>query len=80
MAYCKFHKEVFASSNLADIKSYCQANGIQYITTMDLLSEAFKKGMLTEEECDNFITMVKSKGSKLPVNPIREFLRKNPLL
>jgi len=80
MAYCKFHKEVFASSNLADIKPYCQANGIQYITTMDLLSEAFKKGMLTEEECDNFITMVKSKGSKLPVNPIREFLRKNPLL
>jgi predicted nucleic acid-binding protein len=78
MAYCKFHKEVFASSNLADIKPYCEANGIQYITTMDLLAEAFKKGMLTEKECDNFITLVKSKNSKLPVNSIQEFLRRYP--
>lgn len=78
MAYCKFHKEVFASSNLSDIKPYCKANGIQYITTMDLLAEAFTKGMLSERECDNFITMVKSKGSKLPVNSIQEFLRRYP--
>ena len=78
MAYCKFHKEVFASSNLADIKPYCEANGIQYITTMDLLAEAFKKRMLTEAESDSFISLVKSKGSKLPVNSIQEFLRKNP--
>jgi len=77
MAYCKFHKEVFASSNLADIKPYCEANGIQYITTMDLLAEAFKKRMLSESECDNFIAMVKSKGSKLPVNSIQEFLRRH---
>jgi hypothetical protein len=78
MAYCKFHKEVFASSNLADIKPYCKANGIQYITTMDLLAEAFKKRMLTEGDCDNFIKLVKSKGSKLPVNSIQEFLRRYP--
>ena len=78
MAYCKFHKEVFASSNLADIKPYCEANGIQYITTMDLLVEAFKKQILTERECDIFIAMVKSKGSKLPVNSIQEFLRRYP--
>lgn len=78
MAYCKFHKEVLASSNLKDIKPYCEANGIQHITTMDLLTEAFKKGMLAETECDSFIILVKSKGSKLPVNSIQEFLRKNP--
>ncbi|HEX2969444.1 MAG TPA: hypothetical protein VHO46_10110 [Bacteroidales bacterium] len=78
MAYCKFHKEVFASSNLADIKPYCEANGIKYITTMDLLAEAFKNGLLTATECDNFIVLVKSKGSKLPVNNIQEFLRANP--
>lgn len=78
MAYCKFHKDVFASSNLADIKPYCEANEIQYITTMDLLAEAFKKGMLAERECDIFIAMVKSKGSKLPVSSIQEYLRRYP--
>jgi hypothetical protein len=49
MAYCKFHREVFASSNLADIKPYCEANGIQYITTMDLLAEALKSECLQRQ-------------------------------
>jgi len=78
MAYCKYHKEVLASSNLSDIKPYCEQNEIQYITTMDFLSEAFKKAMLSESECDYFIYLVKSKGSKLPVNSISDFLKMHP--
>ena len=74
MAYCRFHNDVLASSNLRDIKRYCEENGIQYLTTMDLLSTAYQKGILDEAECDLFIYLVKSGGSKLPYNSIKEFL------
>ena len=77
MAYCKFNKEVLASSNLSDIKKYCEHNKITYLTTMDFLAEAFKNQVLTEKECDQFIKDVKTKGSKLihGVNFIRDYRR-----
>ena len=76
MAYCKFHQDVLASSNLKDIKRYCEENEIQYLTTMDFLFEAYQKGILDEAECDYFIHNVKSKGSKLPCNTITEFIKR----
>lgn len=74
MAYCKYFKDVIASSNLKDIKSYCEENNIQFLTTMDFLVEAYSLKLLSESECDQFIYNVKSKGSKLPCNSIKEFL------
>lgn len=73
MAYCKFNKDVLASSNLKDIKAYCEMNQIQYLTTMDFLNTAFEKELMTEGECDYFIYNVKSKGSKLPCDTIEEY-------
>ncbi|MDA3882884.1 MAG: hypothetical protein PF481_06345 [Bacteroidales bacterium] len=73
MAYCKFNNDVLASSNLKDIKRYCEENDIQYLTTLDFLNTAYEKGLLTESDCDYFIYNVKSKGSKLPVDSIKEF-------
>ncbi len=75
MAYCKFNKDIFASSNLKDITSYCEANAITYLTTMDFLAEALKEKQLTEQECNDFIRDVKAIGSKLPVNAIAEYLK-----
>lgn len=74
MAYCRFHKDVLASSNLKDIKRYCKENGIQYLTTMDFLLAAYQKGILDEAECDLFICDVKSRGSKLPCDTLKGFL------
>lgn len=74
MAYCKFNKDVLASSNLKDIKTYCTVNNIQYLTTMDFLLEAYEQTILSEADCDEFIYNVKSKGSKLPVNTIQEYI------
>jgi len=74
MAYCKFNKDILASSNLKDIYKYCETNNIQYLTTMDFLVEALKIKLLTEAECDLFIKNVKLKGSKLPVNTINEYI------
>lgn len=77
MAYCKYHNDVLASSNLSDIKSYCEDNKIQYLTTMDFLYQAYSDGLMSEAECDFFIYNVKSKDSTLPVNSIQEYIQKS---
>lgn len=77
MAYCRYHHDVLASSNLTDIKSYCELHKIQYLTTMDFVYEAFCKGILSKAECDFFIYNVTSKGSRLPYMTIDEYIQKD---
>lgn len=74
MAYCRYNKDVIGSSNLKDIKQYCEDNSIIYLTTMDFLAEAYRTGKMDEAACDFFIYNVKLKGSRLPFNTIAEFL------
>lgn len=74
MAYCRYHDDVLASSNLRDIKQYCEQHKIQYLTTMDFLLAAYEKGILSESGCDQFIKKVLSKGSKLPVSSLRKYI------
>jgi len=74
MAYCKFNKDILASSNLKDIYKYCETNKIQYLTTMDFLVEAQKTNLLTNEDCNLFIKKVKQKGSKLPVDTLNQYI------
>ena len=76
MAYCKYHNDVLASSNLSDVKLYCEENKIQYLTTMDFIHQAYIDELMDEAECDYFIYNVKSKGSKLPVDSIKEYIQK----
>jgi predicted nucleic acid-binding protein len=73
MAIAKFQRHIIASSNLRDIKLYCENNKIMYKTTMDILMDALDKEMLTEDECNEFISQVKKRNSKLPVNTIDEY-------
>lgn len=73
MAIAKYQKHIIASSNLRDIKHYCKENKIVYLTTMDILIDALEKEMLTENECNEFITQVKKRKSKLPVDTIGEY-------
>lgn len=76
MAYCRYNKDVLASSNLKDIIDYCNKYNIVYITTMDFIAEAFKNGTLKENECDEFIKTVKQKGGKLikVIDRIRDYI------
>ncbi len=76
MAIAKYDNKIIASSNIKDIKVYCNTNNIQYLTTMDILVEAYQQKKLDETECDYFIYNVKSKGSKLPCDTIKEYLEK----
>ena len=66
MAYCKEHNDVLGSSNIKDVKLYCEENGITYLTTLDFLYYAYINKVMTQSECNQFIYDVKSKGSKLP--------------
>ena len=73
MVYCKFNNDVIASSNITEITDYCNANNIQYITTMDFILQALKIGLMTETECDFFLTTVIAKGSTLPFTKISKY-------
>jgi len=66
MAYCRFNHQALGSSNLRDIKNYCEQHNITYLTTLDFLYIAWRHGLMTTDECHEFIAQVRAKGSKLP--------------
>ena len=67
LAVARYNKNILASSNLKDIKSYCIMHKIEYLTTMDFLCEALNKGIFDMQRCNDFIEKVIKSGSKLPV-------------
>lgn len=71
LVYCLHNHDVIGSSNLKDIKDFCEENGIAYLTTFDFLYYALQRGKMTEADVVTFIEKVKKKGSKLPDIDIR---------
>ncbi len=74
LAVAKFENKYVASSNIRDIKKYCEDNGITYLTTMDILLQAYRDGKLSEADCDYFIYNVLKSGSKLPCDSIAKYI------
>ena len=74
MAYCLFTHNVIGSSNLRDIRTYCQEKQITYLTTMDFLWYAWRKHLMTTDEVKTFMNEVRSKGSKLPEVDIERYV------
>lgn len=60
-----FLKDYIVCSNLSDIVSYCKQYEIRYLTTMDILLEANYLGLMSEQDCNDFIKVVKDMDSKL---------------
>lgn len=79
MAYCLFTHNVIGSSNLRDIRAYCQEKKITYLTTLDFLWYAWHKHLMTNDEVKTFISEVRSKGSILPDVDIEEYVCKTVL-
>ena len=79
MAYCLFTHNVIGSSNLRDIRAYCEEKKIVYLTTIDFLWYAWRKGLLTPAEISAFIAEVKQKGSKLPEVDIEKYVCRTSL-
>lgn len=74
MIYCRDNQDVLGSSNIKDVQEYCSEHNITYLTTVDFLYYAFVRGVLTADECDDFIKTVRSNGSKLPDINIRTYI------
>lgn len=74
MAYCRYTHNVIGSSNLKDIKEYCEKQQITYLTTIDFLYYAMKRGKMSAEECEQFVKDVVAKGSKLPTVDFGKYL------
>ncbi|RYE37428.1 MAG: hypothetical protein EOP48_28740 [Sphingobacteriales bacterium] len=66
MAVAKYQKQFIASSNLKDIKAFCVKNNITYLTTVDILWNAYEIKVMSESECEAFLKDVLASGSKLP--------------
>lgn len=77
MAVCRYQNNILASSNLRDIRPYCEQYGIAYLTTMDILAIAHKNGLMSLKECDDSIKTILSKQSKLPYNNLSDYLTKD---
>ncbi|MCW3084251.1 MAG: hypothetical protein JWP12_1617 [Bacteroidetes bacterium] len=77
LAMARYEGHHIASSNLRDINDYCKDNKIRVYTTMDLIHEAYTKGLLTEDDCDSFIIDVLDAGSRLPCSTFAEYLAKH---
>jgi len=74
MAYCLFTHNVIGSSNLRDIREYCETKQITYLTTLDFLWYAWRKHLMTANEVKAFISEVRSKGSKLREVDIEKYV------
>lgn len=66
MVYCRYNHDVIGSSNIRDIKAYCQTHNITYLTTVDFLYHAICKQLISIEDATLFIKQVQQKDSKLP--------------
>ncbi len=74
MVFCRDNRDVLGSSNLKDIKEYCEKNLITYLTTLDFLYYAYVRKKLSIEECEIFIKEVNDKGSRLPIVDISSYI------
>ncbi len=74
MVYCRDNNDVLGSSNLRDIKKYCEENQITYLTTIDFLYYAYIRKKMSAKECVDFIDDVIGKGSKLPEIDITTYI------
>jgi hypothetical protein len=74
LLYCKFFKDIIASSNTKDITSFCTAHDIPYLTTLDIYCIAIKKSLMTEAEVNSSISKILSNGSHLCCKNISDHL------
>jgi hypothetical protein len=73
LAYVRYTNNIIASSNLKDIKQYCNLHKIEYLTTMDFLCQALSNGVYDVARCNLFITEVIKKRGKLPVIKMEDY-------
>lgn len=76
LVYCRHNRHIIASSNTKDIRDYCETNDIAYLTTLDILSIALSREILTRAEIDGLIRKItKNNESHLCCKSISDHLQ-----
>lgn len=75
LAFARYSKNIIASSNLRDIKIYCEMHEVAYLTTFDFLCEALKVGLFDANRCDEFIrkNLSKRPPAAFPATSMSQF-------
>jgi hypothetical protein len=75
LLYCKHNTHIIASSNTKDIVPYCTANGMSYLTTLDIFAIAIHRGLMTEAEVNAAIAQItQNSGSHLCCSSISQHI------
>ena len=74
MVFCRYNQDVIGSSNIKDIKDYCDKFQITYLTTIDFLYFAIKKGLMSVQDANQFVIEVINKDSTLPLVDFNTFV------
>lgn len=75
MAYCLHTKDIIASSNLSDVKNYCDLHSITCLTTMDFILYACINELWNLKTCNRFIAKILSKGHRLPFGNLESYAK-----
>ena len=70
----KVNNGIVASNNLRDIMQYINNFGLSYITTGDILIEAYNNGLITEAQGNSIWASMLAKRRKLGANSFSDYL------
>lgn len=77
IALAKAKNGIVASNNFRDTISYVKEYNLEYTTTGMIMIEAFKRGIITEDEGNTLWAKMLSKRRKLGADSFSEYLRNN---
>lgn len=76
LVMARFDDRYLASSNIRDIQKYCNKHRIGFVTTMDVICMLEDSGIWSRTECNEFLTLVKQRKSRLPVKTLQEYRKR----
>ena len=74
ISLAKKHNGILGSNNLRDIARYVEEFSLKHVTTGDILVEAFRKKLITEEEGNAIWAEMLKKKRKIGASSFSEFL------
>jgi predicted nucleic acid-binding protein len=77
IALAKTYDGILASNNYRDIAPYIEKYNLKHVDTGQLLMEALKKEIITEDDGNSIWKQMISKNRKLPEVSFTEYIKKN---
>jgi len=74
MAYLTQHDGILGSNNLSDVKAFCIQNKKRFLTTADVMYQAYETNLVGLEEADKVWSDMISKRRKLPALSFSEYM------